>query len=249
MARPTLWLLVVLSLFAVATTSSEVGTNVAAGVRGNPIAAIQGLVTRLLGSQYVNRFVYEVIPADSTGRDVFEVDWSSAQNKPVVRGNTGVSLASALNYYLKYFCYASVTWGVNGTGDQLSLPSPLPRVSQKIRTVSPVKYRYYMNVCTVRLQYPPLHVCLSIMTAPSATQVFGGTGPDGNARLIGWHLMASIFRSRSQAKSTSGIPSGSNLDSRTQILPLGFQVLLSSPGRYVSRPPSPLPLHKLIEDA
>ena len=152
MARPTLWLLVVLSLFAVATTSSEVGTNVAAGVRGNPIAAIQGLVTRLLGSQYVNRFVYEVIPADSTGRDVFEVDWSSAQNKPVVRGNTGVSLASALNYYLKYFCYASVTWGVNGTGDQLSLPSPLPRVSQKIRTVSPVKYRYYMNVCTVRLQ-------------------------------------------------------------------------------------------------
>ena len=32
---------------------------------------------------------------------------------------------------------------------QLSLPDPLPLPKTTVRVVSPVKYRYYMNVCTV----------------------------------------------------------------------------------------------------
>ena len=117
--------------------------------RSDPVDVVHGLVFRLLGRDYVNRFQYEVIPQDQ-GRDVFEVDSSVENGKaiPVLRGNNGVSLASALNYYLKYHCYCSVSWGVDGSGDQLHLPEPLPTGFTKVRHVM-VKYRYYMNVCTV----------------------------------------------------------------------------------------------------
>lgn len=106
---------------------------------GDPLAAIQGLVTRVLGSEYVNKFQYEVI-SDEDGYDAFEID--KGTSAPVVlRGNNGVALASALNGYLKYYCNCSISWGVEGTGDQLKLPNPLPAPPTKSRYVSPVKYR------------------------------------------------------------------------------------------------------------
>ena len=106
---------------------------------GNPIPAIQGLVKRLLGEDYVGRFSYEAITSET---DVFEID--SDGRKPVLRGNNGVSLASALNYYLKYWCNCSVTWGRNGTGDQLRMPDILPLPAAVLKVTSPVKYRYVL---------------------------------------------------------------------------------------------------------
>lgn len=108
---------------------------------GDPVSAIQGLVSRNLGPQYVGLFGYDVI-SDQAGSDVFEIDSDSKQNKPVLRGNNGVSLASALNFYLKYSCNCSISWGRDGTGNQLNLPHPLPLPNTKLRMVSPVKYRY-----------------------------------------------------------------------------------------------------------
>ena len=115
---------------------------------GDGIDAVKGLVYRLLGEDYVMQFHYELISQEE-GRDVFEVDTSEQEGKifPVLRGNSGVALASALNYYLKYYCYCSVSWGVNGSGDQLHLPEPLPTKFSRVRHVM-TKYRYYMNVVT-----------------------------------------------------------------------------------------------------
>ena len=107
---------------------------------GDPTNAIEGVVSRVLGQQYVNAFEYEVIPTDN-GNDVLEVDVSSDKTKPVLRGNNGVSLASALNTYLKYLCNCSISWGRDGSGDQLNLPSSLPLPREKFRVVAPVKYR------------------------------------------------------------------------------------------------------------
>lgn len=107
---------------------------------GDPIPAIQGLVSRILGESYVDKFDYEVI-ASSDGKDVFEIDANPLDKKPILRGNNGVSLASALNFYLKYSCNCSISWGINGTGDQLKLPSPLPLPANTQRMVSPNKYR------------------------------------------------------------------------------------------------------------
>ena len=108
---------------------------------GDPLPAIQGLVSRILGSNYVTRFNYEVIPASQNGYDVFEVDADSTHGEPVLRGNNGVALASAFNYYLKYFCNGSISWGRDGSGDQLTLPKTLPLPQEKIRIVFPNKYR------------------------------------------------------------------------------------------------------------
>ena len=107
---------------------------------GDPIPAIQGLVSRILGESYVDKFDYEVI-SSSDGKDVFEIDANPLDKKPILRGNNGVSLASALNFYLKYSCNCSISWGRNGTGDQLKLPSPLPLPANTQRVVSPNKYR------------------------------------------------------------------------------------------------------------
>ena len=106
--------------------------------KGDPIAAVQGLITRLLGKQHVSSFVYEVIEDASNSHDVFEFD--SSDGKPLLRGNNGVAFGSALNHYLKYYCNCSVSWGRDGTGDQLNLPSKLP-LPDRLRMVSPVLYR------------------------------------------------------------------------------------------------------------
>ena len=114
----------------------------------DPVRVVQGLIRRLLGEEYILRFHYEVIEIDR-GHDVFEIDTIMRFGivLPVLRGNNGVAFASALNYYLKYYCYCSVSWGDNGSGDQLQLPEPLPTDFSRARHVM-TKYRYYINPVT-----------------------------------------------------------------------------------------------------
>lgn len=116
----------------------------------DPIGSVQGVIARVLGQQYVTAFQLQVISADpATGNDAFELGLNGST--VVLRGNSGVSIASALNYYLNNYCNSSVMWGRNGTGNQLSSlppPSALPAPAAT-RVVSPVKWRYYQNVCTV----------------------------------------------------------------------------------------------------
>ena len=130
--RVILWLMLLCSCI---TTSSSLPLS----PLGDPVAAIKGVVSRILGDGYVDKFEYEVIPL-ANGYDVLELDGNGG--KPVLRGNNGVSLASALNAYLKYEVNCSISWGREGTGDQLNLPDPLPTPTTKVRFVSPVKYRY-----------------------------------------------------------------------------------------------------------
>jgi alpha-N-acetylglucosaminidase len=103
------------------------------------VAAARGLLQRLLPA-HADRFELQAIPSDPGG-DVFEIE--SCNGKIVLRGNTGVSLASALNWYLKHHCHCHVSW----CGSQLQLPDPLPVVREKIRHVSPFRYRYCFNYC------------------------------------------------------------------------------------------------------
>ena len=97
------------------------------------------LIDRIV-PQYSNWFQTEIVASDST--DFFEIE--SMGHKILLRGNNGVSIASALYYYLKEYCHCQITW--NGTN--LRLPdAPVP-VKDKIRKQSPYSYRYYLNYCT-----------------------------------------------------------------------------------------------------
>jgi alpha-N-acetylglucosaminidase len=86
-------------------------------------------------------FVIEEIPKEK-GKDVFEVD--GKLDKIVLRGNNGLSVASALNYYLKNYTHCDISWN----GSNLKLPAALPAVTNKIHKNTPYNYRYYLNYCT-----------------------------------------------------------------------------------------------------
>lgn len=110
------------------------------------IPAAQGVVQRLIPA-HSKDFEMALIPQDN-GQDVFEIE--SKEGKTILRGNNGVSLCSALNWYLKYFCNADISWN----GIQRDLPDLLPVVPQKIRQVSPHRYRYFFNYCCFGYSLP-----------------------------------------------------------------------------------------------
>ncbi len=103
--------------------------------------AARGLVGRLIPS-HAAEVVLEQIPAAADGADVFEVETRGASL--VLRGNSGVSMASALGWYLANIAHAQLSWD----GDNLGLPGRLPPVPAKVRITSPYQYRAYLNYCT-----------------------------------------------------------------------------------------------------
>jgi len=108
--------------------------------------AARALLGRLL-PDHAEQFTFEVIPPEA-GRDVFEIE--TRNGKVVTRGNTGVSMAMGLNWYLKYYCHCHVSW----YGNQLNLPNPLPVVRPKERRVSWAKHRYFLNYCCFGYSLP-----------------------------------------------------------------------------------------------
>ena len=98
------------------------------------------LIHRILPTR-ADAFIIESLPP-AAGKDSFELE--SRGNKIILRGNTGVAVASALYFYLENFCHCQITWN----GANLRLPAQLPAVKPKIGRHSPYKDRYYLNYCT-----------------------------------------------------------------------------------------------------
>ena len=91
---------------------------------------------------YSNQFILESIPQENN-KDVFEI--ASKNGKILLKGNNGVSIASALNWYLKYECNAHFSW----TGDQLDLPKKLPIPKESFKKVIQPEHRVHFNYCTI----------------------------------------------------------------------------------------------------
>ncbi|WP_175632659.1 alpha-N-acetylglucosaminidase [Pedobacter ghigonis] len=104
------------------------------------LASSNQLIKRILPQRYQS-FVTESM-ASLNGRDVFEIE--SKNNQIVLRGSSGVALASAFYHYLTEYAHCQITW--NGTN--LKLPAILPAVKGKIKNETPYDYRYYLNYCT-----------------------------------------------------------------------------------------------------
>ena len=106
------------------------------------VSAAQGLIQRSLPLGSASQFTVEQIAAEGTS-DVFEIE--SHDGKIILRGNDAMSIASALNWYLKNECHCDISWDC---GDQLKLPKVLPSVPKKVRVISHHKFRYAYNFCT-----------------------------------------------------------------------------------------------------
>ena len=99
---------------------------------------IQGLLERI-DKGASRKFVIEQVKSPT---DFFELDQKG--DKVVIRGNNYVSIATGVNWYLKYYAGIQLSW--NGMAAQL--PAVLPAVPQKERPETDLKYRYDFNYCT-----------------------------------------------------------------------------------------------------
>lgn len=104
------------------------------------IATTAGQLIARVVPNHASQFSVEI--ESSNKEDWFEI--VSKGDKIVLRGNNGVSVASALYYYLNNFTNSQITW--NGTN--LNLPKKLPAVPKLIHKKTPYEYRYYLNYCT-----------------------------------------------------------------------------------------------------
>jgi alpha-N-acetylglucosaminidase len=109
----------------------------------NSIDVVKGLIARTLPN---HQDLFQLSTLNTT-TDTFEIETVQASTKRgyqiKLSGNNGVSIASALHHYLKYFCSCQISW----EAVQLNIPEPAPKVS-KISLATPHDYRYYMNTCT-----------------------------------------------------------------------------------------------------
>lgn len=99
---------------------------------------IDGLLERI-DKGASRKFLTETVKSD---HDFFEI--GSKNGKVLVRGNNYVSIASGINWYLKYHLGVHLTWN----SMHASLPAKLPMVQGTERHDTDIKYRYYLNYCT-----------------------------------------------------------------------------------------------------
>ena len=101
--------------------------------------AVKGLIERLLPSHSSS---FEVRHVEKSEKDYFEIE--SVGDKIVLRGTSGVAIASALNHYLREYGKCQIDWHSRN----INLPGELPRVEKKVVKETPYTYRYYFNYCT-----------------------------------------------------------------------------------------------------
>ena len=102
------------------------------------VTPIDGLLERI-DKGASRKFVTETVKSD---HDFFEI--GSCNGKVLVRGNNYVSIASGINWYLKYHLGVHLAWN----SMHATLPAVLPLVSETERHDTDIKHRYYLNYCT-----------------------------------------------------------------------------------------------------
>ena len=112
------------------------------------IKAVEELLDRLFpeGPQK-EAFVFVQIPGQAS-RDYFEIETRAGQ--VIISGNNTISMATGLNWYLKYYCHCHVSF----RGRQLNLPETLPTVAAKVRRTAWARTRYFLNYCCFGYSLP-----------------------------------------------------------------------------------------------
>lgn len=102
--------------------------------------AAEEFVRRILPRHYQQVSLLWCEPEDS--RDVYEIGWQDG--KLILKGNSPVSIAAALGWYLKDMAGVNLSW----CGSHRELPESLPE-AVPLRHMIEQKYRVYLNYCTV----------------------------------------------------------------------------------------------------
>ena len=134
-----------IQLLIIAIVASSCGNHKEAIPRVST-ESVEALAKRLLPDRY-DDFVFKKIESEN-GSDFFEVQNSGS--KILIKGNTGVALATGFKWYLEEHCNSSISLNYN----RLDLPKKLPKLSEPYRLESPFEYRYIFNYCTYGYTMP-----------------------------------------------------------------------------------------------
>lgn len=112
------------------------------------VQALNGLVSRVLGSEQVKNFAFEIQRNPGKYDDNYFV-LGEKDGKVNIKGDCGVSCATGLNHYLKKYCNVHVSQ----QNKQVKMPSLLPMPEEE-KVVSPYRVRYAYNYCTLSYTMP-----------------------------------------------------------------------------------------------
>lgn len=101
--------------------------------------AAEDLIDRVTGGRARE---FDVRITDDGSGDSFA--YFAQDGRVILSGNNGVSIASALNAYLKDCC----AWHYSWCGSTEDLPAVLPLPKKKVERSSPYGHRYFFNYCT-----------------------------------------------------------------------------------------------------
>ena len=132
----TLMLLAV-ALFTVQPTAAQAPS-------ATPEEAVTALLNRIGGNGAADRFeiVIDTNLAEN-GKDVFVI--TAENSKPCIKGNSQLSVATGINWYLNHYAHINLPWN-NLTTDLSAVELPLPASEDK--HVCNTTYRYDFNTCT-----------------------------------------------------------------------------------------------------
>ncbi len=130
-------MLALVALFSIETATAQAPA-------ATPEQAITGLLNRIGGNGAADKFEI-VIDASlaQDGKDVFVI--APGNGKPCIKGNTQLSVATGINWYLNHYAHINLTWN-NLTTDLSQVTLPVPGSEEK--HVCNTTYRYDFNTCT-----------------------------------------------------------------------------------------------------
>ena len=110
-----------------------------------PEQAISALLERIGGGGASERFEIVIDEAldDADGKDVFVI--TTQNGKPCIKGNSQLSVAAGINWYLNHYAHINLTWNNLTTNlSEAELPLPAEEETHLCNT----RYRYDFNTCT-----------------------------------------------------------------------------------------------------
>ncbi len=105
---------------------------------------VYGIIGRQVGEEYKDWFTLELAEnPKGNGYDYYEI--STEDGKVHVKGNDGVSLASGINHFLKYYCQVNISQ----VGNQVNMPDEIPVLDEAVFKETKAAVRYSYNYCTL----------------------------------------------------------------------------------------------------
>ncbi len=105
---------------------------------------VYGIIERRIGKEYTSWFEFELCENPIPGHEFDYFELSDHEGKIRIKGNNGVSLATGLNHYLKYYCKVHISQ----VGDQVNMPDLPAAIGNTMFKETKAKVRYAYNQCT-----------------------------------------------------------------------------------------------------